>query len=161
MEQKCRDTWLALWNNQGKKASADFAVDDGGAAQFNPDLSKFYALSAKGNSTGISIEMCSTWSKKSGLACGKTPPNAPQWTFTDAVIENTKLLCLELFKSVGGKLDITTHYHMTQKPCPGIWGWNPAVWHNEKGLSNGMNNESELEKFKQDVYARWDALSKT
>lgn len=158
---KCRDTWLALWNNNGKKASADFAVDDGGAAQFNPDLSKFYALSAKGNSTGISIEMCSTWSKKSGLACGKTPPNAPQWTFTDAVIENTKLLCLELFKSVGGKLDITTHYHMTQKPCPGIWGWNPAVWHNENGLSNGMNNESELEKFKQDVYARWDALSKT
>jgi hypothetical protein len=50
---------------------------------------------------------------------------------------------------------------MTQKPCPGIWGWNPAVWHNENGLSNGMNNESELEKFKQDVYARWVALSKT
>lgn len=172
----CRSTWNGQWNkDMDYEASADFAVDDGGVVQFNPDLDHFSTFATANNADKISIEMCSIFNKSKNQnyqLTSKTPPNMPQWEFSNAVLENTKKLVLELFKKYGKKLEIIRHYDVKgkiktkdgsvkdyYKPCPGIIGWNNAELYDENGNKTGTNNNStKFEEFKKSIYAEWDKI---
>lgn len=172
----CRNTWNGQWNkDMDYEASADFAVDDGGVVQFNPDLDHFSTFATANNADKISIEMCSkfnTTKNQNYKLTSKTPPNMPQWEFSGEVLENTKKLILELFKKYGEKLEIIRHYDVKgkiktkdggvkdyYKPCPGIIGWNNAEQYDENGNKTGTNNNStEFEKFSKSIYDEWDKI---
>lgn len=167
----CRSTWNGQWNkNMDYEASADFAVDDGGVVQFNPDVDHFSTFATANNADKISIEMCSTFNTSKNQnykLSSNTPPNMPQWEFSDKVLENTKKLILELFKKYGKKLEIIRHFDIPvkkdgkeyKKPCPGIIGWNDAAQYDENGNKRETNNNStEFEKFRKSIYDEWDKI---
>lgn len=155
-------TWKYLWNKEDKpkEVSADFAVDDDIVTQYNPNLDHYHSFSTSNDKNGISIEMCSSYNKTlSDLEFRKTPPNAPQWYFSDKVLENTKKLILSIFSTYPDvDFIITTHYEKTGKLCPGIKGWNNGVWHNEFGKTDGTNNTDALEQFKKEIFEEWELI---
>lgn len=172
----CRSTWNGQWNNKmDYEASADFAVDDGGVVQFNPDLDHFSTFATASNDNKISIEMCSTFNKSKNQnyqLTSKTPPNMPQWEFSNAVLENTKKLILELFKKYG-KLEIIRHYDVKgkiktkdggvkdyNKPCPGIIGWNNAELYDENGdkKTDKKNDSTKFDEFKKSIENEWNKI---
>ena len=117
------------------KASADFIVDDGGAVQYNPNITGRYCWHAGGkkyatkggslygtasSANSIGIELCS--SNKTGKV---QDANASGWYYTDAVLANGTELVRQLMKEYGIDKDhIIRHYDVNGKPCPGIVGWN-------------------------------------
>lgn len=168
----CRNTWNGQWNkDMDYEASADFAVDDGGVVQFNPDLDHFSTFATANNADKISIEMCSkfnTTKNQNYKLSSNTPPNMPQWEFSDKVLENTKKLILELFKKYGKKLEIIRHFDIPvkkdgkeyKKPCPGIIGWNNADLYDENGnkKTDKKNDSTKFKEFRKSIYDEWDKI---
>lgn len=123
---------------QTAHASADFFVDEISVIGLNQDIPHFYSW-ATGKKwfdgvhgaelwniatidKTISIEMCckTKSGRKSGLA-----PNDPDWYFEPKTVENTKQLVMYLMETYNiPASNITTHYHICGKTCPGILGWN-------------------------------------
>ncbi len=133
----------------GKKASADFIVDDGEVYQYNPDLDHYYtfAVGAAGGRAEVekykaeakergmndaaryygsanykntlSIEMCSNY--KGGIKdITTTSALDPNYYLSDATLANTAKLVAWLLKKYPGA-QIIRHYDITGKPCPGPW----------------------------------------
>ena len=163
-----RNGWFSTWLNTSKtiKTSADFGVDDTHIVQFTPDYTSYAGLSCNGNISGISIEMCNTFSG-THAEYALHIPNRPQYGFSEKVLENTKKLIIEIFLQIGPK-NITTHYRRRiaakakdSKECPGIWGWNNAIKKDEKGIDikeKGMpvyNDETKLDEFIESVWEEW------
>jgi hypothetical protein len=163
-----RNGWFGKWvTSRGKtKVSADFGVDDKHIVQFTPDYKDYAGFSCTGNISGISIEMCNNFTGTKDQF-DKYIPNRPQYKFSEGVLENTKKLIIEIFLQIGPK-NITTHYRREKaagernpKPCPGVYGWNPALKNNSEGKviwENGKkvkNNEDELDKFVESVWVEW------
>ena len=162
-----RESWHNSWHENPKfEVSADFCVDKGTIVQFNPKLTHFYSFSTRDDSKAITIEMCSTFNKSlnPNLVMKELQPNMPQWYFEQEVLDNTKLLIIELFKFYG-KMDIITHYDVpksdgSRKSCPGIIGWNTGqLFDKDKKPLGTRNNTKEFEKFKKEVYEMWDEIN--
>ena len=148
-----------------RKASADFAVDDAEAVQFNPDLKNYYCWAvgdpknkySKGgtlngvatNRNTISIEVCSNL--KAGASASVA--NHAGWLFTDAAIKNATKLTRELMKKFRVPIErVVRHYDITGKVCPGVVGWNDEIVYTTAGKQTSeRSNSGEWEKFKRMV----------
>jgi hypothetical protein len=164
-----RNGWFSSWlkSSVTSKPSADFGIDDTHIVQFTPDYNTYAGLSVNGNISGISIEMCNTFSG-TYAEYATDIANRPQYGFSEQVLENTRKLIIEIFLQIGPK-DITTHYRRRvainapdPKKCPGIWGWNMSVKRNENGVdmrdNKGLlvfNNEDKLDAFIESVWEEW------
>ena len=161
---KMRDGWFYCWHNKNKPiaVSADYGVDDEEIVQFTPDPEIYAALSVKGNRKGISIEMCSIYDNSIGGAVYNNKlnqPNQPQWKFSQEVLTNTKKLIIELFKKFG-PLNITTHYRLNKKACPGVRGWNKgALYDKNRIIETGKSDESVLEQYVEEIWAEWERVA--
>lgn len=98
----CYTTFVSRCNSgKGKGGSADFAVDDGGCVQFNPDIENCFCWAVGGglqgknggslhgvakNSNTVSIEVCSNFNYSSGKSA--TLPNNSGWFFTEQTLNN-------------------------------------------------------------------------
>jgi hypothetical protein len=164
LAERLPKAWNISWNNKPRyEASADFGVDEETIVQYNPNIEYYHCFSTSNNSDKISIEMCTTYTS---LGTTQMPheikPNAEQWSFSEKVLDNTKKLIIELFNKYG-ELEIITHFDVPlkngwQKPCPGIWGWNTAQKYDRDGNPCGMNDTSELDKFKNEVKELWEKV---
>ena len=128
------------------QASADFIVDDATIIQYNPDLRNYNTWHCGGgkqssygakyyqqctNSNSIGIEVCSTNSTKR-----VTNVNDSNWSFTDAVIDQTVLLTQYLMETYNIDADhVIRHFDVTGKYCPGIIGWNAPSGDESKWLA--------------------------
>lgn len=134
-----------------RSASADFAVDDKEAVQFNPDLRNYYCWAvgdkqASGvtcpsacNRNTISIEICSTLER--GTSAGV--PNHSGWRFTDAALANAAKLARMLMQKFNiPKERVVRHYDITGKLCPGIVGWNDGRLYTTAGAATSKRNNS-------------------
>ena len=143
---------------ESRNASADFAVDDSGMVQFNPDLRNYYCWAvgdkkAAGvtcidgsNRNTISIEICSTLKRGTSAAY----PNHEGWSFTEAALDNAVRLAKILMKKYGIPLDrVVRHYDITGKLCPGVIGWNNGRVYTTGGTpTSTMSNSTKWEEFK-------------
>lgn len=127
---------LIRWFNMDEaEASADFAVDDYNAYQYNgsPLKQACWAVGgSKYNTKGgkyyekatnfncISIEMCSNNN------AGKiTYPNDPNYYFTDKTLNMAIKLNIYLMEKYRIPISrVIRHYDVNGKECPGIIGWN-------------------------------------
>lgn len=147
-----------------RKASADFAVDDGEMVQINPDPLKYVCgsvgdpkdksgggatLAGAGNYNTISIEMCSNL--KSGA--NKDATNHSGWFFTKATLDNAANLARILMKKYNiPKSNIVRHYDISGKRCPGLIGWNNGKLKNPDGSETGkMNNSNTWIAFRNSI----------
>lgn len=148
---------------ESRAASADFAVDDAEAVQFNPDLKNYYCWAvgdpknkySKGgslygvatNRNTVSIEMCSNL--KSGATA--LVPNHAGWTFTDAALRNAAKLTKVLMKKFNIPIErVVRHYDVSGKVCPGVVGWNDELIYTTAGKQTSeRSNSVEWDKFKK------------
>lgn len=156
--------WNREWNNNPTyEASADFGVDEDIITQYNPDLEHYHCFSTNNDADKISIEMCNTYNSLGTTQMRhEIKANAEQWSFSEKVLENTKKLIIELYRKFG-ELEIITHFDVPNargkhKACPGIWGWNTLEKYDKDGKPCGMNDTSELEKFKKEVKTLWEEV---
>ena len=125
------------FSNPSVGASADFIVDDTTAVQYNPDIKNRYCWHcgdgknpySKGgsyygkctNANSIGIEVCCTnpkWKRT-------TPPNSPDWSFTEAVVNKAVDLTEYLMQTYNiPASNVIRHYDVSGKLCPGVIGWN-------------------------------------
>lgn len=126
-------------------SSADFIVDDTTIWQYNPDPNKYYtnAVGVKAkdfkwymshpgatkpgpgymhnvitNANSMSIEMCSTIDNSKEI----NNVNYTGWSFTPAVLENTKKLVAYILNTYKiDKNNIFIHYDVSGKRCPAMW----------------------------------------
>lgn len=148
---------------EGRKASADFCVDDVEMVQFNPDLKNYYCWAVgdkrygnKGgrlygvakNSNTISIEVCSTCTPATTQAV--SVDNHKGWSFTPQVLDNAVKLSKILMAKFNIPLErVVRHYDISGKLCPGIYGWNDEPVKDISGKKTGeVNNSNEWVKFK-------------
>lgn len=144
----------------GRRASADFVVDDHEIVQINPNLSGYYCwavgdklnpYSGGGTHHGmatnrntISIEICSNLKK----GYSAEYPNHEGWYFTEASLRNATKLVRWLLKRYGlPKTAVIRHYDVSGKLCPGVVGWNDGGIYNGDGKQVGKNNSDEWKKF--------------
>jgi len=145
----------------GRKASADFVVDDHEIVQINPNLSGYYcwAVGDKRNPFGgggtyygmavnkntISIEICSNLKK----GYSAEYPNHEGWYFTEASLRNATKLVRWLLKRFGlSKTAVIRHYDVSGKLCPGIVGWNDGMIYSATGKQTSEHsNSNEWRKF--------------
>ena len=144
-----------VFENEKRKASADFCVDDETMVQFNPDLKNYYCWSvgdkkypnSKGgslygkatNRNTISIEMCSTLKK--GYSAKYA--NHEGWYISDETLKQ----CIKLTKILMKKFNIpiervVRHYDISGKLCPGVIGWNNEAIHTNDGKSTKKYSDS-------------------
>lgn len=150
---------------ESKAVSADFAVDDVEAVQFNPDLKNYYCWAvgdpknkySKGgtlygvatNRNTVSIEICSN------LVHGASAKEANHtgWTFTDAELKNAAKLTKTLMQKFNVPIErVVRHYDVSGKVCPGVVGWNNELIYTTTGKQTSDRSDStEWEKFKKMV----------
>ncbi len=144
-------------------ASADFAVDDAEAVQFNPDLKNYYCWAvgdpknkySKGgtlysvakNRNTVSIEICSNLAK----GASAREANHRGWYFTDAELQNAAKLTKALMKKFDIPIErVVRHYDVSGKVCPGVIGWNNELIYTTAGKQTcDRSNSVEWEKFKE------------
>lgn len=145
------------------KSSADFAVDDAEAVQFNPDLKNYYCWAvgdpknkySKGgslygvatNRNTVSIEICSNLAKGSSAR----EANHRGWSFTDAELRNAAKLTKALMKKFNIPIDrVVRHYDVSGKVCPGVVGWNDEIIYTIAGKQTSERSDSTAwEQFKK------------
>lgn len=145
------------------KSSADFAVDDAEAVQFNPDLKNYYCWAvgdpkskySKGgslygvatNRNTVSIEICSNLAK----GASAREANHRGWSFTDAELRNAAKLTKALMKKFDIPIDrVVRHYDVSGKVCPGVVGWNDELIYTTAGKqTNEWSDSTAWERFKQ------------
>lgn len=141
---------------ESRQASADFAVDDKEAVQFNPDLDNYYcwavgdrkapgSITDATNRNTISIEICSTL--RQGTAA---VPNHDGWAFTEAALANAVRLAKILMAKYNIPIErVVRHYDITGKLCPGVVGWNGGRLFTMEGKATShYNDNSKWEEFK-------------
>lgn len=141
------------FNRVGRKASADYIVDDGTIVECNADQLKQYTWACGNpkfdikNSNSISIEVCSSLKNGTSLSV----PNHTGWFFTDKVLDNTLQLTKYLMEKYNIPIDrVVRHFDVNGKACPGIVGWNNAILYTESGTKTTMKNDStKWEEFKK------------
>lgn len=144
-------------------ASADFAVDDAEAVQFNPDLKNYYCWAvgdpknkySKGgtlysvakNRNTVSIEICSNLAK----GASAREANHRGWSFTDAELRNAAKLTKALMKKFNIPIDrVVRHYDVSGKVCPGVVGWNDEIIYTIAGKQTSERSDSTAwEQFKK------------
>lgn len=145
------------------KSSADFAVDDAEAVQFNPDLKNYYCWAvgdpknkySKGgtlysvakNRNTVSIEICSNLVKGASVR----EANHRGWYFTDAELQNAAKLTKALMKKFDIPIDrVVRHYDVSGKVCPGVVGWNNEIIYTIAGKqTNERSDSTAWERFKK------------
>lgn len=145
------------------KSSADFAVDDAEAVQFNPDLKNYYCWAvgdpknkySKGgslygvatNRNTVSIEICSNLAK----GASAREANHRGWYFTDAELRNAAKLTKALMKKFNIPIDrVVRHYDVSGKVCPGVVGWNDEIIYTIAGKQTSERSDSTAwEQFKK------------
>lgn len=143
--------------------SADFAVDDAEAVQFNPDLKNYYCWAvgdpknkySKGgtlysvakNRNTVSIEICSNLVKGASVR----EANHRGWYFTDAELQNAAKLTKALMKKFDIPIDrVVRHYDVSGKVCPGVVGWNNEIIYTIAGKqTNERSDSTAWERFKK------------
>ncbi len=142
---------------ESRQASADFAVDDKEAVQFNPDPRNYFcwavgdkkaagAIVDATNRNTISIEICSTL--RQGTAA---VPNHDGWEFTEAALSNAVRLACILMERYNIPIErVVRHYDISGKLCPGIVGWNDGRLYTMDGKATSHYNDS----------SAWEAFKK-
>lgn len=147
-----------MWE-KARRASADFAVDDGAMVQFNPDCRNYYCWAVGDAKTGkvntpdgrnantISIEVCSTLAKGSSAS----KPNHQGWYFTAATLDNAVKLAKILMSKYNIPIErVVRHFDISGKLCPGLVGWNDGRLYTTNGeKANGYNNSRQWLEFKK------------
>ena len=143
-----------LFQGGGRRASADFSVDDGEMVQINPDPLKNVCwavgdpkdksgggatLGNAGNMNSISIEVCSNLKK----GANSHATNHTGWYFTQSTLNNAATLTRILMKKYNIPVsNVVRHYDISGKRCPGLVGWNNGSLKNEDGSKTGKKNNS-------------------
>lgn len=143
--------------------SADFAVDDAEAVQFNPELRNYYCWAVgdpknkysqggtlygvANNRNTISIEICSNLDDGASAKVA----NHAGWRFTEAALQNAAKLTKELMRTFNIPIErVIRHYDVTGKLCPGIIGWNDEKVYSTDGKPTVKKSDcEEWEKFKK------------